>query len=345
MIDSMVYVGPLNSTANAFRRMKALTRMGLEVRPIDTVLKKKLLASLIAARLLGRVGYPPDWSHVNAEILTAVRAQRYGAIWIDGGRTIYPSTLLEAKQLSPDSLIVHYSSDNAFGHLRGQRRSFRSTIPFYDVHFVPVEENLDQYAEAGAKRVLLLGRGYCPEAHRSMPMTDSDKALNSCDVLFVGHWEPFREAYLAKCVEAGLSVRIIGKRLRWMKGRYWRVLRRHFQQGPVEGDDYAKALSGAKIVLNFYSKWNGDSFNSRMYEIPACGSFMLCERNEQNVTEFTEHVEAEYFESADELITKAQYYLSHDQERRAIAAAGLQRCHSSGYDYESRMKWMLGLIG
>ena len=51
--------------------------------------------------------------------------------------------------------------------------------------------------------------------------------------------------------------------------------------------------------------------------------------------------EAEFFDSFEELLRKCRHYLEHDDERRRVAAAGLQRCIDSGYSNKHRMARVL----
>ena len=67
---------------------------------------------------------------------------------------------------------------------------------------------------------------------------------------------------------------------------------------PVFGDDYAKALCGAKVCLAFLSKLNRDSYTRRCFEIPACGNVMLAERTADLCRMFKEDEEACFFSSS-----------------------------------------------
>jgi spore maturation protein CgeB len=78
-----------------------------------------------------------------------------------------------------------------------------------------------------------------------------------------------------------------------------------------------------------------------MYEIPACGAFMLAERNQENVNVFEEGIDAVFFSSQKELLEKVRYYLENNQERNSIASKGRVRCLASGYSYQSRLKEMI----
>src|SRR5207237_639841 len=79
-----------------------------------------------------------------------------------------------------------------------------------------------------------------------------------------------------------------------------------------------------------------DETTTRTYEIPACGGFMLHERNEEVLELYEEGKEIACFDSAEELREKILYYLRHQQERERIALAGYKRCVPA-YSYDNRM--------
>jgi len=340
----VIYVGATDHYANAFRRAQALHKLGAEVVAIPKFPDKSRRLARLTVRVLHHAGYPPDLTGANRRVLEAAATGEYGILWVEQGGTLFARTLREAKRLCPELVRVHYCSDDCFGVCRAAFRSYRATIPHYDLHFVPIDENIPQYLAAGARGVVRLRRGFCPDVHRPMGLTDQERKRLGSEVAFIGHWEQKRERDLAALIAAGIPTRVFGKPRHWRRGRFWKLIRPHFEPREVWGDDYARALSACKIGLCFLSKWNKDLANSRMFEIPACGAFMLCERNKENVRVFEEGREAEFFGTPEELVEKARHYLAHPDERKRIAAAGYVRCHRSGYDYASRMKWMLEQI-
>jgi spore maturation protein CgeB len=71
---------------------------------------------------------------------------------------------------------------------------------------------------------------------------------------------------------------------------------------------------------------------------------MLAERTDDHRRLFEEGREAEFFDSFDELLEKCRYYLAHPEERRAIAAAGRQRCLDDDYSYGARLRQVLAEV-
>ncbi|MBQ7557589.1 MAG: glycosyltransferase [Lachnospiraceae bacterium] len=63
----------------------------------------------------------------------------------------------------------------------------------------------------------------------------------------------------------------------------------------------------------------------RIFDIAASGGFIMTDRRDEMETCFEPGAEAECFSSAEELLDKCSYYLSHDDERKRIAKAGFER--------------------
>jgi spore maturation protein CgeB len=109
----------------------------------------------------------------------------------------------------------------------------------------------------------------------------------------------------------------------------------------IWGARYPLALASSKIALGLLSKRIPETTTTRTFEIPAMGVFMLAERTDDHLALFKEGIEAEFFGSDDELQEKIGFYLSHDDARLKIAAAGRKRCIQSGYDARSQLEKVL----
>jgi len=106
----------------------------------------------------------------------------------------------------------------------------------------------------------------------------------------------------------------------------------------VWGDDYNRALSGAKIALCFFSKLNRDTYTRRCFEIPATNTLLLSEYSDDLASIYREGIDAVFFRTKDEMIIKIQKYLGDYQLRSTVAASGFQRVYAEGHDVISRMK-------
>lgn len=340
--QNILYVGSLWPGSTAKMRAETLSELGPDVTTINTFFNGPFcLRRKIIHKVSNRLGYPVDRKKINRKILEAAGNAFFDILWIDDVRLVSAKTLRLMHKRSPKTKIISFIMDNPFSSKTASWRRFLNAAPFYDIHFVINDSHIEKLRNLGATNVHRYHKGFFENMHRPYP-----ELLNepSCDVYFAGHWEPKRDSDIVFLIKKGVSIKICGHK-DWKKSSNWKLIEPVFINGGVYGDDYTRSLCSAKINLCFYSQWNNDVENSRMYEIPACGAFMLAERNKENVTFFEEGIEAEFFSSTQELLEKTLYYLENPLQRNSIAAKGRQRCLTSGYDYKHRIMSLLNIIG
>lgn len=93
--------------------------------------------------------------------------------------------------------------------------------------------------------------------------------------------------------------------------------------------DYHKQMplvfAGSKINLNITLRSIRSGIPLRVLDIMACGGFTMTNRQPEIADCFEDGTEIVTFESVEECLDKIDYYLAHDEERCAIAAAGQRR--------------------
>ncbi len=98
-----------------------------------------------------------------------------------------------------------------------------------------------------------------------------------------------------------------------------------------------------KIGFNLHlSEENNETGNARMYEVPAHGMMLMCDKAsaESHKKIFEPDQEAVYYDNTKDAIEKVEYYLNHDEERIAIAKKGFDR-YWQDYDYNKNLKKLL----
>jgi hypothetical protein len=171
------------------------------------------------------------------------------------------------------------------------------------------------------------------------PIPTAERLALGGPVGFIGHWEPVTERRVLHLLRGGVPVKVYGGG--WDHAEAQAELADAAQFRLVNGDEYARAICSFDVNLGIVSKWNRNHTASRTFQIPALGAFLLHERNELVTRYFAEGVEAEFFDSDDELLEKCRHYLAHPDERARIAAAGRQRCIDSGYAEPDRVREIL----
>lgn len=335
-------VGSFSSISNTcLHRTWALRKNAEDVDLIETDAPKLNLWYRICYHLFlwGIPIWLPDEANANAKIKNYVSSKQYDVIWIDKGVTISPKTLMFIKEKLPNACIVSYSPDNmALRH--NQSQQFLECIPLYDVHFTTKSYILDDMKRLGAKKIYFTNQLYESTYHYPMHLTGDEYKRLGGDVGFIGMWEKERCDSILYLAKNGIKVKVFG-------GGKWN----DYTNIPnlticptVYSSDYSKALQAFKISLCFLRKMNFDQQTSRTMEIPGCGGFMMAERTNEHKILFEEDKEAVFFSSNEELLEKCRYYLSHDDERVAIAKAGHKRCETSGYSNEIGIGRMLKML-
>ena len=169
-------------------------------------------------------------------------------------------------------------------------------------------------------------------------LTEKDRAIYGCDAVFIGHWEPTTESMITELRREGIDVRV------WGPGWRRSGLPDRGRIVPLTGHEYVKALASAKLCLGLLSKWNRNRCTLRTFEIPAIGGLLFTERTDDHLKYFVEDHEAVYFDTKEEMVDKARYYLEHDDVRQNVALAGHQRCVSSRYTHLDRMRSVMAEI-
>jgi hypothetical protein len=220
------------------------------------------------------------------------------------------------------------------------------SIPYYDLMLAYRHSNLFEFQKAGARRVELMRSWYVPERSHPVVLTDDEQAKFSADVVFICHYEPDqRLSYLEAIVQQGYNLRLFGPTKYWQKPLALSSQLQGFSPTHmVWKQDYNRALCGAKIALCFFSKLNRDTYTRRCFEIPATGTLMLSEFSEDLASLYCEGVEADYFRSREEMLSKINYYINNPEKANRVAQAGYEKVMNAGHDIDSRLKLLLKWI-
>ena len=334
----MLFVGRTADVATSPSRAKAFSALGFDVHKLD-VSPVVETGGRIAWQLRLRWCIGPGIGSLNHEFVRRARELRPDVVFVDKGQFLWAQALEQVRR-ETGALLIHLNPDDPFGkasHLGW--RLFKKAISHYDVHAVARDVNLEEYRQAGARHEVRYHWAFDPAIHRPMAVDEAARQRLGGAVGFIGDWEREREQLILSLVRAGIPVRVWGPR--WQYKCHHRHENLRIEGNCLTGDDYARSICAFDVNLGFLRKTNRDLSTTRSVEIPACGAFLLAERTGEHQTMFQEGTEAEFFESPEELLRKVRYYLDHSAQRQAVAAAGRQRCLSSGYDHVTRQRELL----
>jgi len=335
MRSDIIYIGPLQEGGTCLDRKRALEQLGFDVQAFDVASYRS--SARILASIEGRLHIGPSVVNLNRDVRAFVmRRPNAKIIWFDRVTWIWPETLQEIRR-STTALLLHYTPDAQLVFNRS--RHFNACIPIFDAVITTKRFERDLYKRYGARQVIATWQSF--DRDRFYPRRSNPEYAT--DVGLIGHYERHyaRVASAARMANACVSIRGPG----WSRTRARpRLLKECVKGNGLWGEEYAIALSSARIGLGVLSKWFPERHTTRSVEIPASGSMLLAERTEEHQELFREGHEAEFFSDLEELRDKIGYYLRNEPLRAQIAARGRERCIQGGYDNVSRLEQVIRQI-
>ena len=293
--------------------------------------------------------FGPLVDRLNHELVDIVAHEQPNLVFVYRGTHIYQKTLQLIHKAAPSAVLVGYNNDDPFSphYPRWKWRHFLAGVPEYDLVLAYRPHNVDELRAAGARCVELLRSWFIPERNHPVELSDKDRQRFECDVVFVGHYEDDgRLACLEEIVRHGWTLRLFGPGYEWdpviCKSKELKV------QMPLElvwGDDYNKALAGAKVALCFFSQLNRDTYTRRCFEIPASGTVLMSVYSDDLAAMFKPDEEAVLFRDIPDLLAKMASLINNEGQIEKIAAAGTKRVWDDGHDVVSRMRDVVGWAG
>ena len=324
--------------SNARGSFMALRRLGHSIQIIDEFHYYPLTWRSTPARLLRKLCRPLLVRELWLEARRVASIFRPQALFVFKGNSVHPDIIRFYKERGTP--CVNFYPDVSFA-VHG--RYIPRALPLYDHVFTTKSWGImDMKSQLGLKNVSFLEHGFDPEIHRPLPLTDEDHRRYGCDVVFIGTWSPKKEELLASLRRRLPRVRLKVWGIYWQNSRSPELLQ-SIVGDEIIGEEYSRALQASAICLGILSEKrkgasSGDLITSRTFNVPACGAFLLHERNDEAVKYFAEGKEAAFFGSKEELVEKVEYYLNATDERKNIALEGRQRCLTSAYSLDDRMR-------
>jgi spore maturation protein CgeB len=320
----------------------------------------------------------PSYEHYHlrlplARVADRVTAFDFMAELSQYGRRVMNERLVDAAiQSRPDVVIVAPFTDQLDFPAIDRIRTIAPTIGYFfddvwrldftsawahHVTWITTSDvnGVERYKARGIKNVVYSPFGCNLDLFRPLELATEH------DISFVGRYHPYR-AWIFRRLET------IGKKV-VVRGTGWPV-------GRASTGDMVSLFNTSRINLNLSNcvswdvrylgavrrpvtetlrAWRGalraaresdvktrEMVKGRHFEISACGGFQLSFYVEGLEHHYEIGREIAVYTSTEDLIEKVQYFLAHDSERRAIAAAGLARTRRD-HGMENRLRDLLAV--
>ena len=282
----------------------------------------------------------PLITKVNAFILSGLDELEgniiYDLIWIDKGVFLKKRTVQELRKRA--KRLVHFTPDMSFFENRSSH--FENGMNFYDFLITTKKAEVSHYQKVvPSYRLIQTTQGFSKEIH--FPSVPFDKKKDV--IAFIGLAEKSRLKIAEHIVQNEIPLKVAG--MGWEKFAKRHENNPFFQYygRALYGQDYSHFISTAYFGLGLLSKNFPELHTTRTFEIPACGTTLLTERNEETSAFFDED-EVIFYSSPEEMIKRIDYYLKNKNELENLARKGFERVHKDGFDYESILEKILAQV-
>ena len=181
-----------------------------------------------------------------------------------------------------------------------------------------------------------ISASYCPVGYNRAYRRPEHPVAQDIDISFVGSPYKTRLGILEPLAQAaeehGWNFQVFGP---FFETRYfWKRLvfrfryphlSRHLTNGTMTSEEVASIYHRSKICLNLHGN-GSDGVNPRTFEVLASGAMeMIDKRGDYDVLQPGRDVAV--FSGIDDLVRQAEWYLAHEDERKALAEHGFERVH------------------
>jgi spore maturation protein CgeB len=218
------------------------------------------------------------------------------------------------------ALTVNWAADDSWRY-----ESFsRHLVRHLDLMVTTYRNALAKYARDGNQNVVLSQWA----AAAGPPPLPSDRC--AIDISFVGTAHGTRRSVIEKLRRAGLEVMCFGS---------------GWPDGPVPRERLEWIVRNSRISLNFANTPHSSrvrafeqvpQLKARTFEVPGYGGFLLTQNVRDLDRYFQLDAEIATFDTLDDLIKKARFYLAEPRERDRVARAGHMRI-AADHTYERRL--------
>ncbi len=136
------------------------------------------------------------------------------------------------------------------------------------------------------------------------------------------------------------ELKVWGPGIRYLRPRS--PLRQAYQ-GPAWGRDALGILQASRITLNHHGNVPPHANNMRLYEATAVGTLLLTDHKPDLNKIFEPGREVAAYRDAENCVRLIRHYLTHEDERKAVASAGRERTLRE-HTYFHRMEELAGIL-
>lgn len=282
-----------------------------------------------------------DVKRLNKRLIAMARSYKPDFFLEAGGWNILPKTVDALREMNIKTTLWTIDVPRWF-------EPIREAAPHYDFVFTGGSEAYELLEDLRIKHLHWLPFACDPDFHRPVELTKEERVKYDCDVCFVGSgWEslyPYRRKYLEALVDFDLGIWGPG----WEDLSTRSPLRRFIRGGETRPDEWVKIFSTAKIIFHSHFRDPAGKIPCyqaapRVYEALACGGLLVVDRQPDVLRLFNPGEDLAVFDSVEELVERAAFFLRHAKEAGKIAQNGRKKVLAH-HTYRHRIKEILDIV-
>ena len=255
----------------------------------------------------------------------------YDVIWVDKAVFITKKTT-RILRLNCEKLI-HYTPDPAFRI--NSSRHFYQSLPLYDYVITTKSfEKKDYINHIAEDKLIYIPQGYNRELHYPRHSFEAKKE----QVLFIGLHENSREKVIDNLLSHDIPVALAGMNWERYVAKRKDKLLTYLGKG-VFGEKYASTVSASRFGLGLVSKRFPELHTTRTFEIPACGTALITERNEETIKYFDEE-DVIFYSNAKEMVERIKFFMDRPDDLKRTTNNGYLNVIDGGLDYKEQLNFI-----
>lgn len=273
---------------------------------------------------------------INRRLVRLAMRARPDLILVTGGHRILRGALNTLRRHGFH--LVLWTTD----HPRSDDR-MQTTAEFFHHVFCQGSEYVNIFRRLGI-HACWLPMACDPELHHPVAVSEEDRARYGADVAFVGSYYPWRAELLSALPGVDLGIWGPG----WERLPSDSPLHASRRGAHTPPGSWIKIYACSKVVLALHNGGAAGPYpvhqaSPRVFEALGCGAFVIADsqRDVRSLFEDAKHLVV--FRDAQDLRNKVSFFLSNDDARRSIAAAG-RRAVLQHHTYVRRVASLLEAI-
>ena len=346
MHKKILLVGVFSSSASVYCYADsfgpALSRLGFDVSMFHY--RRSFLPFISDAQALRWPFLYMNKKMCNQALLRIVRQFRPDIVFVIKGELITAKTLHTIKY-QYGSRLIHFYPDDPFALWNGNsNKEVLASLPLCHHVLTWSHDLVNKLQRHGCSDVSYFPFAFDQDLfNQDVTITPEDRKKYTCDICFVGTWEPDREQWIHKLLERMPQVLLFIWGNDWDNNCQSSLVRLCLKGPALYGLEMIKLFRCSTIVLNFLRKQNELSHNMRSFEIPASRAFQLAQRShEHGSLLFQERETIVCFDSLDELQSMIAHFLTAHEEREKLITQGFS--HVQNYGLTSQLSSTLSKL-